>query len=69
MVLPKISKREEEKHQGECYIALDGKVLAYDRDILKAFKKAQKVVPDLYEKKFLMARIHPEYFVAHISVH
>lgn len=62
MILPAISTKEEKKHQGEFYIALDGKVLAYGKNHLDAFKKAQKVVPDLYERKFLMARISPEIF-------
>lgn len=61
-ILPVISKEEEEAHRGERYIALDGKILAYGKDHDEAFKKAQKVVPDLREKKFLMARIPPKIF-------
>ncbi len=66
-IYPDISPEEEEKHRGERFIALDGKVLAYGKDHLEAFNKAKKIVPDLNDKEFLMARIHPEYFIGCIN--
>ena len=63
IINPRISRKDEKNHQGETVISLDGKVLAFGKTPTIAFKKAQKIVPDLNDKEFLVFRILPPIFI------
>lgn len=60
---PYISRKDEKLHVGETVISLDGKVLAFGKHAVIAFKKAQKIMPDLDDKEFLISRILPPIFI------
>lgn len=64
MTSPKISSALRKEHIGETVISLDGKVLAFGKNAIIAFNKAQKIVPDLDEKEFSISRIQPKYIAA-----
>lgn len=60
---PHISAADEKRHKREVVISLDGKVLAFGKNAIIAFKKAQKIIPDLDDKKILVSYILPKYYI------
>lgn len=58
---PKISAVLKKKHSGEVAISLRGKIIAVAENSFEAFKKAQKVIPSIGEKEFVVTRIHHKY--------
>lgn len=58
---PKISAVLKKEHGGEVAISLRGKVVAVAGNSFEAFKKAQKAIPTIDEKEFVVTRIHHKY--------
>ncbi len=63
-IAPKISAAIQKEHQGKVAISLNGEIIAIGKDGIDALKKAQKVMPNIEEKEFLVSRIHPQYIAA-----
>lgn len=65
MVKPlKISAALQKEHASETAISLDGKVIATGKNSVIALKRAQRVLPNIDEKEFLVSYIYPKYVAA-----
>ena len=58
---PKISAVLQKKHQGEVAISLNGKVIAFGKNAVKALTKAKSKMPDIEKKEFAVSKIHHKY--------
>lgn len=61
---PKISAVSQKKHQGEVAISLNGKVIAFGKNAIKALEKAKIKIPDIEKEEFAISKIHYKYLAA-----